>query len=106
MNTMKVFMKTFCVSLFLILSRNNSLAAQDSSQTEQSMPGMEHHHAHGGPSSLIEEILHHGTSGTTVEPDSTPHEMFVLEKGDWRLILHGVAFLNALQQSGPRGGDK
>jgi len=102
----EVFMKTFCLSLFLILSVNFPLAAQDSSQTEQSMSGMEHHHGHGGPSTLIEEILHHGTSGTTVEPDSTPHDMLMVEKGDWQFMLHGVAFLNVLQQSGPRGGDK
>src|SRR5215472_16720607 len=103
-NTFKTF-GTFCL-LILCLAVTNPLAAQDSSQTDQSMPGMEHHHGHGGPSTLIEEILHHGTSGTTVEPDSTPHDMLMVEKADWQFMLHGAAFLNALQQSGPRGADK
>ncbi|HEY6351927.1 MAG TPA: hypothetical protein VI636_21235 [Candidatus Angelobacter sp.] len=74
-------------------------------QTDQAMPGMDHHH-HMVPQNLIQEILHHGASGTTVEPDSSPHDMLTVEKAGWDLMLHGVAFLNAIQQSGPRGKDK
>ncbi len=65
---------------------------------------------HGGMSmhagSLIEEITHHGTSGTSAEPNSTPHQMLMTTKGDWTLMFHGVGFLNSVQQSGPRGSDK
>lgn len=32
--------------------------------------------------------------------------MLMTMKGKWMLMLHGVAFVNALQQSGPRGSDK
>lgn len=72
---------------------------------DHSMPEMGHHHDHA-PATLIEEILHHGDSGTTVEPDSSPHDMLMIQRGKWQLMLHGVAFLNAIQQSGPRGNDK
>src|SRR5215472_5156173 len=78
---------------------------KDQSQ-DQNMPGMAHHHDHMGPSNLIEEILHHGYSGTSVQPDSTPHDMLMIEKDKWQFMLHGVAFLNAIQQTGPRGDDK
>ncbi len=62
---------------------------------------------HGGHvNSLVEAILHHGTSGTSVEPDSTPHSMLTGTQGQWTLGFHGVAFLNSIQQSGPRGADK
>jgi len=55
---------------------------------------------------FIEAIQHHGTSGTSAEPNSTPIPMLLTLKGEWRLMFHGEAFLNALQQSGPRGADK
>ena len=51
-------------------------------------------------------IQHHSTSGTDVEPASTPVGMLMTMKGKWHLMLHGEAFLNELQQSGPRGADK
>src|SRR5215467_151214 len=96
--------KTFALLGMLVLSVAGHLKAQDQ-QTDQSMPGMSHHHDHA-PATLIEEILHHGDSGTTVEPDSSPHDMLMVQKGSWQLMLHGVAFLSAIQQSGPRGRDK
>lgn len=46
------------------------------------------------------EIEHHGTSGTSAEPNSTPVSMLIT---DWTLMFHGVAFRNVLQQSGPDG---
>jgi hypothetical protein len=58
------------------------------------------------PESLIETILMHASSGTSVEPISTPHDMLMKRAGAWILMFHGVAFLNSQQQTGPRGGDK
>ena len=63
-------------------------------------------HRHRTRETLTKEIEHHGTSGTSAEPSSTPVPMLMTMKGNWRLMFHGVAFLNALQQSGPRGADK
>lgn len=68
------------------------------------MPGMQHDHMQA--STFIDEILNHTTSGTSAEPNSTPLSMFMFTPNQWRLMLHGTAFLNAMQQSGPRGGDK
>jgi len=64
-----------------------------------SMPGMQ-------PGSLIEVIEQHATSGTDVEPDSTPLNMLMFMHGGWTFMLHGQAFLNDIQQSGSRGQDK
>jgi hypothetical protein len=61
---------------------------------------------HGTTEALTNQIDYHGTSGTSAEPSSTPLSMLMTRKGSWRLMFHGVAFLNALQQSGPRGADK
>lgn len=58
------------------------------------------------PTTFIEEILHHDTSGTSAEPNSTLVPMLMTMKGKWTLMFHGEAFLNVLQQSGPRGSDK
>lgn len=76
----------------------------------QEMPGMPdmNMHPHGGMSAntFVEAIENHSSSGSSVEPISTPVDMMMsLHKG-WMLMLHGELFLNAIQQSGPRGGDK
>jgi hypothetical protein len=82
------------------------------------MPGMDHEHSRmpgmqtGGrtmgmqPNSLIELVQDHVSAGTDTEPTSTPSPMLMTFKGKWTLMLHGEAFLNAIQQSGPRGADK
>jgi hypothetical protein len=68
------------------------------------MPGT--HAAHADKDTLITAILHHTGSGTSLEPESTPAPMLMTTAGKWRLMFHGEAFLNELQQSGPRGADK
>jgi|SRR5208282_2303147 hypothetical protein len=86
------------------------MPAQDqSNQPAQNMPNMsgsrdqtmsmETH-------SLIGLLQEHATSGTDAEPNSTPFEMLMTTKGSWTFMFHGAAFLNDIQQSGPRGGDK
>src|SRR5439155_12028815 len=77
----------------------------------QAMAGMGDESAHHGAmdmraGSFIEQVLDHDTSGTSAEPDSTPHPMLMTTRGRWRLMFHGVGFLSAIQQSGPRGRDK
>ena len=67
-----------------------------------SMAGMDMSH----PESLIDTIIMHASSGTSVEPISTPHDMLMKHLGAWMLMFHGVAFVNSQQQTGSRGGDK
>jgi len=56
--------------------------------------------------SLIESIELRAGAGTDVEPNSTPVSMLMFQRDGWMLMLHGVAFLTATQQTGPRGRDK
>jgi hypothetical protein len=58
------------------------------------------------PKTFVEEVQHHGTSGTSAEPNSTSIPMLMMMKGSWMLMFHGEAFLDGLQQSGSRGSDK
>jgi hypothetical protein len=74
--------------------------------TMQDMPGMQHGSAHNQPTTFIDEILHHSTSGTSAQPNSTDEPMIMRSRGKWMFMFHGMAFLSALQQSGPRGYDK
>jgi hypothetical protein len=67
-------------------------------------PTAQHEHEDGGGLSAV--VLHHASSGTSVAPASTAHPMLMKQAGGWMLMLHGVAFLADIQQSGPRGGDK
>jgi hypothetical protein len=88
------------------------LPAQNTGGDMQNMPGMAAEK--GAPAqsmkmqsaSLIEMLQTHGGSGTDAEPNSTPFEMWMATKGKWTFMFHGVAFLNDIQQSGPRGADR
>ena len=81
---------------------------RDQSMDHKDMPGMNPQAMNMGekPTDFLHEIQQHATSGTSAEPTSTPIPMLMIMKGKWMLMFHGVAFLNAMQQSGPRGGDK
>jgi hypothetical protein len=45
-------------------------------------------------------------SGTSMNPASSPEPMVHLKAGGWMFMLHGLAFVADVQQSGPRGADK
>ena len=79
-------------------------------QAQTSMPGMDMHSAStptmAPAKTLIDTELQHTSSGTSVEPASTPTPMLMIQHGAWMLMLHGTAFITDTQQSGPRGDDK
>ncbi|HYR29288.1 MAG TPA: hypothetical protein VEU30_12535 [Thermoanaerobaculia bacterium] len=50
-------------------------------------------------------LFHQQASGTSLMPAAAPMEMRMFSAGQWHVMLHGVAFLNDIQQSGPRGRD-
>jgi len=68
--------------------------SQNAGQMTMSMPNMNM----AAPATFIEEILAHSTAGTTAEPNSTPHDMLMAQKGKWTFMFHGVGFLNSQQQ--------
>lgn len=55
---------------------------------------------------FLDFITQHTTSGTDAQPNSAPSEMIMFKKAGWQLMFHGEAFLNELQQTGPRAEDK
>ena len=59
-----------------------------------------------GPQSFVEEILHHGSAGTSAEPNSTPVPMLMTTRGAWAQMFHANVFVIEEQQSSARGGDK
>ena len=64
--------------------------------------GMEHRH----PENFREEIVHHTSSGTSAEPNSTPTPMLMGMKRQWEFMFHANVFLTDLQQSSKRGADR
>src|SRR5438270_10184853 len=100
---MKNYALLFCL---LLMNAPRALSQEPAQHPSDSMGGMHHDHEHHQPATFIDQILHHATSGTSVEPNSTPHTMLMTSKAGWELMFHGEAFLNAAQQSGPRGDDK
>lgn len=99
-------MRTFVFLLLAVLvTANVSVAQSDTHSTQGGMP--EHAgHMSMNAGSLIDLIEEHATAGTDVEPISTPQNMLMTTRGEWIFMLHGVAFLNNTQQTGPRGADK
>src|SRR5262245_48435577 len=77
--------------------------ANTSSAMHQAHEGMQGHEMKGflGPYSMNREA-----SGTSWQPDTTPHEGIHQSYGDWMLMEH--ALINGVydHQSGPRGGNK
>jgi len=48
----------------------------------------------------------HAGSGTGWEPASVPEHEWMLMRGGWELMAHGVIFIDYDQQGGPRGEGK
>jgi len=106
---------TAMLALPLISQESSGQMQMTGGGTMESMPGMqmepmsESHDMNGMtmPSdSFIEFLQSHSTSGTDAEPNSTPSQMPMANRGNWTFMLHGIAFLNYIQQTGPRGADK
>lgn len=82
----------------------------------QPMAGMQHGEQgqmqHGGMGGMqmqndaTSELLMRQASGTSMNPAAAPMHMTMTQRGDWMLMLHGLAFVNQVVQSGPRGDDK
>ena len=95
----------FLVAVFI--TANTSVAQNDPHSTQSGMPEPASHMSMSmGSSSLIDLIEQHATAGTDLQPSSTPVGMLMTTRSDWTFMLHGVAFLNDTQQTGPRGADK
>jgi hypothetical protein len=99
--------RNFCFYLITPLALGCSLSAQDSHH-DMNMPGMSGMppDINMQPSSLIEALEQHATSGTDAEPNSTPSAMLMRKSGNWMRMFHGTVFIDEVQQSGPRGADK
>jgi len=85
----------------IVLALLSLSALGQSSEHDMNMPGME-----TSSDSLIAVFEQHATAGTDVEPISTPREMLMWQKGAWMFMFHGTVFINQIQETGPRGGDK
>ena len=76
------------------------------------MPGMDMHShsltSMATPTTLIQAELAHTSSGTSIEPASTPVSMLMVHRAGWMLMLHGNASISDIQQHADshRGADK
>jgi hypothetical protein len=113
-------MKALSISVFILIFFSHFSIVAEELQAAQHTHGMDQasespamqdmadmqHAMHHQPATFIDEILHHSTAGTSAQPNSTDEPMIMRPSGKWLFMFHGVAFLSALQQSGPRGYDK
>ena len=106
-------MKIVVVMLSLVLFSTVAMA-QDGTAV-QNTPGMDHSQMPGMPGgesmnmlpdTFVREILNHGTSGTSAEPNSTPIPMLMKRTGSWMLMFHANIFILDEQQSNQRGADR
>ena len=94
----RVFLCFFFVSSFALWALLSVAFAQDSSMSGMQMK-MEEHESAQLPSP-------HDGSGTAWEPASVPEYAWMLMRGGWELMAHGVIFTDYNQQGGPRGEGK
>ncbi|MBI4460098.1 MAG: hypothetical protein HY648_08580 [Acidobacteria bacterium] len=81
--------------------QNQGATAQQEQHTMQpDMPGM------SMPMNDAGMFLMNQASGTSVNPQSSLVQMRMRQAGSWNLMFHGSIFVNEIQQTGPRGGDK
>jgi hypothetical protein len=95
--------------LLLALSASSAGQENKDSDTTQNMPGMNmppHDAMNMQPTTFIQKILAHDTSGTSAQPNSTPVPMLMKTAHSWTLMFHANVFVLDEQQSGARGGDK
>ena len=99
--------------LATIFSAPSTLLSQTDQTPAPSMPNMQMNSTKMDtmemmkpPSTLIDTILNHTTSGTSAEPASTPVPMIMRNYHGWMLMLHGTASITDTQQhatSNPTG---
>ena len=73
---------------------------EQSTQQEAGSPMKMH------PQNLLQAIVNHTASGTSVGPASTPAPMLMARHGAWMLMFHANVFVLDEQQSTPRGADR
>jgi hypothetical protein len=118
---MRFIAALFAFLLFLpaltVAQQSADMKGEKKDDSTQGMPGMDDSQMSGmqmgqaglitmHPETFVQEVVRHGGSGTSAEPDSTPLPMLMETKGAWTLMFHANVFLVDEQQSSPRGGDK
>jgi hypothetical protein len=94
----------FWLVYFSVLS---ALAAgQDSSSNGMQMSGMQMGDMKMEPQAVSTLPSPHAGSGTAWEPASVPAHEWMVMRGGWELMAHGVIFTDYNQQGGPRGEGK
>src|ERR1700735_3900926 len=97
--------RSLSTTLFIFAFLLRASSAQAQQPTMPDMPGMDmgstHHEQPQAPmkmnmmeqpTNLIGAQLNHLSSGTSIEPASTPMNMIMTHRAGWMLMLHGTAF--------------
>lgn len=89
----------------------SALGAQDNSISGTNMPGMGTPGTRASGMDMATETSSplpspHEGSGTAWEPASVPGREWMLMRGGWEFMAHGVIFADYNQQGGPRGEGK
>lgn len=100
-----LFILSFALLFSSVLFAQHEHDAPPAEQDQQQDPHVQHKMPdmkHDNPASHF--FMTQG-AGTAVNPESSSMAMAMKKAGDWSLMVHGYAFLNVIEQSGPRGGD-
>ena len=92
-------LRGFGLGFVFLLGLSPLAAGQDSSMGGMQMGPMEQHEVSTLPSP-------HAGSGTGWQPASVPAHEWMVMRGGWELMAHGVIFTDYNQQGGPRGEGK
>ena len=97
----------FLLCLFLCDRASLAQEHDHSAMSDESAGGLRHeaHHQMIMTGLLGDYTMTRDASGTSWQPDASPHDALHLNLGDWQTMLHGLMFAIVDHQGGKRGDD-
>ncbi|HEX7029445.1 MAG TPA: hypothetical protein VF254_02525 [Gammaproteobacteria bacterium] len=94
-------MKTFLLALASATAMHSAMAGEPVDHSMHQAPDHEQHDM--APAFYGSYPMSREASGTSWQPEASPHGGIGFERGEWRGMLHGFAQLVYTDQQGPRG---
>jgi hypothetical protein len=108
-NVVVLFSMSFVVCAWLAAAAHAQANSADGMNMQMSMPmpvQTQMHDHEPDQMSSGQLFSGHMGSGTAWEPATVPEHAWMLMRGGWELMAHGVIFIDYNQQGGPRGEGK
>jgi hypothetical protein len=100
---MSFFVLFFSINLFAQHEHDAPAPPEEEQQQDPHAGHQMQDMDHGNP---VSDFFMRQAAGTALNPESVSMQMSMKRISGWNFMTHGYAFLNVIQQSGPRGKDQ